>query len=162
MAVETRRGTKNDAAQIAEIIAELLHEPTPITFERAQTPEEVEAWMDRQGEDGAFFVVEERGKLLGFATVDFNSAEPEAATFGAWIRSQNRRQGHGTALAEHCLGFARSRGYKRIKARLPKDNEAALSYLSSIGALVPLFNPGTTFELPIYQSEENDENGGNG
>lgn len=152
--VEIRRGTRADAAQIAEIIAELLHEPEPITFSRAQTTEEVEQWMDRQGDDGAFFVAEERGKLLGFATVDFNSAEPDAATFGAWIRAQNRRQGHGSALAEHCLAFARTRGYRRIKARLPQNNEAALSYLSSIGALVPLFNPGTTFELPIYQGGE--------
>ena len=151
MAVDIRRGTKADAAQIADIIAELLHEPTPITFSRAQTPEEVEQWMERQGDSGAFFVVEERGRLLGFATVDFNSAEPDAATFGSWIRAQHRRQGHGTALAEYCLGFARSKGYKRIKARLPQNNEAALSYLSSIGAMVPLFNPGTSFELPIYQ-----------
>ena len=162
MAVEVRRGTKSDAAQIAEIIAELLHEPTPITFSRAQTTEEVETWMERQGESGAFFVVEDRGKLLGFATVDFNSAEPDAATFGAWIRTQNRRQGHGTALAEHCLSFARSKGYKRIKARLPQNNEAALSYLSAIGAMVPLFNPGTSIELPIYQGGEDDEDGGNG
>lgn len=151
MVVDIRRGTKADATQIAEIIAELLHEPTPITFSRAQTPQEVEQWMERQGDSGAFFVVEERGRLLGFATVDFNSAEPDAATFGSWIRAQHRRQGHGTALAEYCLGFARSKGYRRIKARLPQNNEAALSYLSSIGAMVPLFNPGTSFELPIYQ-----------
>lgn len=158
MAVDIRRGTRADAGQIAQIIAELLHEPAPITFSRAQTTEEVEAWMERQGENGAFFIVEERGRLLGFATVDFNSAEPDAATFGAWIRQQHRRQGHGTALAEHCLAFARAKGYQRIKARLPENNEAALSYLSAIGALVPLFNPGTSFELPIYQhgDEERD------
>ena len=157
MTADIRRGTTADAAQIAEIIAELLHEPTPITFSRAQTTEEVEQWMERQGESGAFFVIEDRGRLLGFATVDFNSAEPDAATFGAWIRAQNRRQGHGTALAEHALAFARSKGYKRIKARLPQNNEPALSYLSSIGAMVPLFNPGTSFELPIYQGGEDED-----
>ena len=113
--------------------------------------------MERQGESGAFFVIEDRGRLLGFATVDFNSAEPDAATFVAWIRAQNRRQGHGTALAEHALAFARSKGYKRIKARLPQNNEPALSYLSSIGAMVPLFNPGTSFELPIYQGGEDED-----
>lgn len=157
MTVEVRRGTRQDAAQIAEIIAELLREPTPITFSRAQSTEEVEQWMDRQGDSGAFFVVEDRGRILGFATVDFNSAEPDAATFGSWIRALHRRQGHGTSLAEHALGFARSKGYKRIKARLPQNNEAALSYLSSIGALVPLFNPGTSFELPIYQGGDDED-----
>ncbi len=153
---DIRRGTPADATQIAEIIAELLHEPTPITFSRAQTTEEVEQWMERQGDSGAFFVIEDRSRLMGFATVDFNSAEPDAATFGAWIRVKHRRQGHGTALAEHALAFARSKGYRRIKARLPQDNEAALSYLSAIGAMVPLFNPGTSFELPIYQDGDQD------
>ena len=70
------------------------------------------------------------------------------------VRARNRRQGHGTALAEEALAFARERDYRRIRARLPEDNEAALSFLSSIGALVPLTNPGTTFELPIYQESE--------
>ena len=156
MSATVRRATKADAAQISEIISELLREPNPVAFGGPRSPEEIEQWMERQGDQGAFFVIEDdRQRVLGFATVDFNSAEPEAATFGAWIRQQNRRQGHGTALAEYALAFARQQGYKRIKARLPRDNEPALSYLSSIGALVPLFNPGTTFELPIYQEGTN-------
>ncbi len=156
MPATVRHATKADAAQVSEIIAELLREPNPVAFAGPRSPQEVEEWMDRQGEQGAFFVVDDgRGRVLGFAAVDFNSAEPDAATFGAWIRQQNRRQGHGTMLAEHALAFARQKGYSRIKARLPRDNEPALSYLSSIGALVPLFNPGTTFELPIYQEGAN-------
>ncbi len=155
-----RRATMADAPQIAEIIDELLREGTPVAFEGTWSTEKVEAWMERQGDQGALFVVDDgRGRVLGFATVDFNSAEPDAATFGAWIRQVNRRQGHGSALAEECMAFARSRGFRRIKARLPRDNEPALSYLSSIGALVPLLNPGATFELPIYQDGE--ANGGN-
>ena len=159
MTATVRRATRGDATQISEIITELLHEPNPVALAGPRTPEEIEEWMERQGDHGAFFVVEDdRGRVLGFATVDFSSAEPDAATFGAWIRQQHRRQGHGTALAEHCLAFARQRGYSRIKGRLPADNQPSLSYLSSIGALVPLFNPGTTFELPIYR--EGERNGG--
>lgn len=158
MAPIIRRATKKDAAQIAGIIRELIQEPNPVAFDREWTVEEVEQWMDRQGEDGAFFVVEDRNKILGFATLDFSSAEPDAASFGAWIRQENRRQGHGSALAEYCLDVARERGYRRIRARLPEHNEPALSFLSSIGALVPLRNPGASFELPIYH--ESDRNGG--
>ena len=44
-------------------------------------------------------------------------------------------------LAEEALAFTRERGYQAIRARLPEDNEPALSYLSSIGALVPLATP---------------------
>ena len=70
----------------------------------------------------------------------------------------HRTADRGTALrSRNTPCFARSKGYKRIKARLPQNNEPALSYLSSIGAMVPLFNPGTSFELPIYQGGEEEE-----
>lgn len=66
------------------------------------------------------------------------------------MRERCRRQGNGTALAQEALGFARQHGYRRIRGRLPEQNEPALSYLSAIGALVPLTNPGAGFELPVY------------
>ncbi|MSQ42531.1 MAG: GNAT family N-acetyltransferase [Dehalococcoidia bacterium] len=151
MPVTIRRATKADAAQIAEIIGEVILEPDPVILTREWSAGEITAWMERQGDSGAFFVVEDRERVLSFATIDFDSAEPDEASFGAWVRRINRRQGHGSALARHCLAFARECGYKRIRARLPERNEAALSYLSSIGALVPLTNPCATFELPIYR-----------
>ena len=61
-----------------------------------------------------------------------------------------RRKRLGTSLAEYALGFARDKGYKRIRGRLPQHNQVALSFLSGIGALVPMYNPETEFELPIY------------
>jgi RimJ/RimL family protein N-acetyltransferase len=149
-----RRAEASDAAQIAEIIGGLIAEPNPVGFDRVWTADEISQWIARQGDQGAFFVIDDGGRVLGFATMDFNTAEPDAASFGAWIRRENRRAGFGTLLAEYCLAFARERRYRRIRARLPEDNEAALSFLSSIGALVPLFNPGTSFELPIYHDGE--------
>ena len=154
MPAEVRRATKDDAAQIAEIIAEISSDPDPVGFDETLSTEQVVAWIDRQGADGAMFVIDDGRQVLGFAALDFDSSQPSECTFGAWLRARNRRQGHGTALAEEALAFARDRGYKRIRARLPEDNEPALSYLSSIGAMVPMRNPGTTFELPIYQERE--------
>ena len=156
MPSEVRRATKDDAAQISEIIGDLIQEPNPVAFNRAWSVEEVEQSMDRQGDEGAMFVVDDGRQVLGFCALDFDSAEPEEASFGTWMRQRNRRQGHGTELAEVALGFAREHGYKRIRARLPEDNEPALSYLSSIGALVPLTNHGTSFELPIYHEQDED------
>ena len=49
------------------------------------------------------------------------------------------------ALLEH----AREHGFKRIVGRLPDNNEPALSFLSSIGGLVPIINPEMRFELPL-------------
>jgi RimJ/RimL family protein N-acetyltransferase len=154
MATEVRRADTEDAAQIAEIIAEVRGDSNPTGFEDAQTPEQVESWITRQGGGGAMLVVDDGRHTLAFAALDFDSSKPDECSFGDWVRVQNRRQGHGTALAEDSLAFAHDRGYKRIRARLPQDNVPALSYLSSIGALVPMTNPGTSFELPIYQENE--------
>jgi L-amino acid N-acyltransferase YncA len=154
MTLTIRRATPADAAQIAEIISEVIAEPNPVAFDRPWSVDQVHRWIERQGEHGAMFVVDDGRHVLGFAAMDYDSARPDECTFGAWVRARNRRQGHGAALAQEALAFARQQGYKRIRARLPEHNEAALSYLSSIGALVPLKSPGTSFELPIYQSED--------
>jgi hypothetical protein len=47
------------------------------------------------------------------------------------------------------VDFARENGYRRIRGRLPEGNEPALSFLSAIGAMVPLRNANMTFELPL-------------
>ena len=152
-----RRATPDDAEQIAKVIQEVVAEPNPVAFDRARTPDEVRAWISRQGEHGAMFVVDDGRHIVAFAAMDFDSSRPDECTFGAWVRLRNRRQGHGSALAEEALAFARHHGYKRIRARLPERNEPALSFLSSIGALVPLMSPGTSFELPIYQNGDDEE-----
>ena len=150
MPAEVRRATTNDADEISAIIGALIATGESVAFPEPLSPDQVKAWMRRQGDDGAMFVVDDGRFILGFAAVDFDSASPNECTFAAWVRPQNRRQGHATALAEEALAFARERGYQRVRGRLPENNEAALSYLSAIGALVPLTNPGMSFELPIY------------
>ena len=154
MTTTVRSATRADADQIAEIIGEIILEDNPVGFDREWSEDKVAAWIDRQGDDGTMLVVDDGRHLLGFAAIDFDSAEPDECSFGSWIRERNRRQGYGTALANEALAFARDRGYKRIRARLPEKNEPALSYLSAIGAMVPLRSPGTRFELPIYQGTE--------
>jgi GNAT superfamily N-acetyltransferase len=76
------------------------------------------------------------------------------AVIGVWLLPEHRRKGLGTALAEYALGFARDKGYKRIRGRLPQNNETALSFLSGIGALVPMYNPEAVFELPIDEGND--------
>ena len=60
-----------------------------------------------------------------------------------------KRLPRATDLAERLIAFARDKGYRRIRGRLPDNNEPALSFLSAIGAMVPLRNPDMTFELPL-------------
>jgi GNAT superfamily N-acetyltransferase len=144
-----RQATINDAEAIADVIADVVQEPNPVAFDHAWTPAEVRTWLSRMGGEGGAFLAIIDGRVVGFAALDYNTFEPETVVLGVWIRREARRKGIGTSLAEYALGFARDKGYKRIVGRLPQNNEVALSFLSSIGALVPIYNPEARFELPL-------------
>jgi GNAT superfamily N-acetyltransferase len=144
-----RQATINDAEAISAVIEVVIKEPNPVAFDGPMSPDQVRTWLSRMGGEGGAFLAIIDGKVVGFAALDYNTFEPETVVLGAWLLPEVRRRGIGTALAEYALGFARDKGYKRIRGRLPQDNEIALSFLSSIGALVPIYNPDARFELPL-------------
>jgi len=144
-----RQAAIQDAEAIAGIIATIVQEPNPVAFEGPMSAEQVRTWLTRLGEQGAVFLCLIDGKVVGFSALDFDTQQPETAILGVWMLPEHRRRGLGTALAQYALDFARERGYRRIRGRLPGQNEVALSFLSSIGALVPLYNPDAVFELPL-------------
>jgi RimJ/RimL family protein N-acetyltransferase len=144
-----RRATADDAEAVASIIETVMEDPQPVGFERAYSADEVRIWLSRLGDAGAVFLCLVEGKVAGFSALDFNTQEPDTATLGVWLLREHRGKGLGTELARLALDFARDRGYRRIRGRLPAGNEVALSFLSSIGALVPIYNPNMRFELPL-------------
>jgi GNAT superfamily N-acetyltransferase len=144
-----RQANTNDAEAISEIISTVVKEPNPVAFDGPMSPQEVRTWLSRLGGEGGVFLALLDGTAVGFAALDYNTIEPDTVVLGVWMLPEVRRRGIGTALAEYALGFARDKGYKRIRGRLPSDNEVALSFLSSIGALVPIYNPEARFELPL-------------
>lgn len=75
MTATVRRATRADADQIAEIIGEIILEDNPVGFDREWSEDEVTAWIDRQGDDGTMLVVDDGRHLLGFAAIDFDSAQ---------------------------------------------------------------------------------------
>ena len=86
---------------------------------------------------------------VAFGALDFSTTEPETGILGVWVSPEHRRRGLATAIANELVDFARENGYRRIRGRLPDGNEPALSFLSAIGAMVPLRNPNMSFELPL-------------
>jgi len=146
-----RQATIHDAEAVAAVINTVVQEPNPVGFEGPTTPEQVRTWLTRQGGEGGIFLCLIDSEVVGFSAIDFDTHEPDTAVLGVWLLPEQRRKGLGTALAEYALGFARDKGYKRIRGRLPRENKTALSFLSSIGALVPMYNPEAVFELPIYE-----------
>lgn len=146
-ATELRRAASSDAECIADIVRALGQEDVglPADF----TAVRVREWLKRLGDDGTVIVALDGSIPVAFGALDFNTTEPETALLGVWVLPDHRRQGLATAVAEQLVEFARERGYRRIRGRLPEGNEPALSFLSGIGAMVPLRNPNMTFELPL-------------
>jgi GNAT superfamily N-acetyltransferase len=148
-----RQATIQDAEAIAEIINRVVQEPDPVGFDGPTTADQVRTWLTRQGGEGGIFLCFVDGNSVGFSALDFDTQAPDTAVLGVWLLPEHRRKGLGTALAGYALGFARDKGFKRIRGRLPERNEPALSFLSGIGALVPMYNPDAIFELPLYEEE---------
>jgi GNAT superfamily N-acetyltransferase len=144
-----RQATVEDADAIAAVINRIVQEPHPVGLEGPTTAEGVRTWLKRQSGQGGIFLCLVEGQVAGFGALDFNTQEPDTGTLGVWVLPEYRRRGLGTAVAEYALGFARDKGYRRLRGRLPEDNEVALRFLSSIGALVPIYNPDMRFELPL-------------
>jgi GNAT superfamily N-acetyltransferase len=149
-----RQATIHDADAIAEIIAAVVQEPNPVGFEGPMSANDVRTWLTRLGGEGGIFLCEIDGQPIGFSALDFDTHQPDTGVLGVWLRPEHRRKGLGTALAEYALGFARDKGYRRIRGRLPQQNEVALSFLSGIGAMVPMYNPEAVFELPVYEEHD--------
>ncbi|GBD23290.1 hypothetical protein HRbin29_00951 [bacterium HR29] len=142
------RATAADAETVAGIVRGLGKDENvglPADFDA----ETARAWLNRLGENGVILLAYEGSIPVAFGAIDYSTVEPNTALLGVWVLPDFRRRGIGTALAEELLDFARERGYKRIRGRLPEGNEPALSFLSSIGAMVPLRNPDMRFELPL-------------
>ena len=151
---EYRQATTDDAEAIASIINTVVEEPNPVGFDGPTTRENVQTWLTRQGDAGCIFLCLLDGEAVGFSALDFDTQQPDTSVLGVWLLPEQRRKGIGTNLAEHALAFAREKGYKRIRGNLPDNNKTALSFLSGIGALVPIYNPDVVFELPIYEEHD--------
>ncbi len=147
-ATEVRMATQEDAEALAHIVRGLGDVQTglPSGFTEAKG---IREWLDRLGSSGAILVAVDGSIPIAFGAIDYSTTEPETALLGVWVLPDHRRRGLATVLAEELIEFARDKGYRRIRGRLPDGNEPALSFLSAIGAMVPLRNPDMTFELPL-------------
>ena len=145
-ATGTRRATKDDASALVAV-ARSLGENTGL--QPGFNLELASDWIRRVGEEGTIIIAFDGSIPIAFGSLDFSTTEPETGLLGVWVSPEHRRRGLATDIAEELLEFARDKNYRRIRGRLPDGNEPALSFLSSIGAMVPLRNPNMSFELPL-------------
>jgi RimJ/RimL family protein N-acetyltransferase len=101
------------------------------------------------GERGAAFVCETDGEVCGFALLQPDPGDPQEAVMGVWLRPEARGKGIGTDLAMMATDHARAEGYKKLRGTIPRGNEPALSFFSSIGTLAQVVGQGMEYELPL-------------
>ena len=144
---ELRVATIADADGVANIVRSLGTEDVGLRgdFDVDRARE----WIKRLGESGTMVLALDGSIPVAFGALDFSTTEPETGILGVWVSPEHRRRGLATAIANELVDFARENGYRRIRGRLPDGNEPALSFLSAIGAMVPLRNPNMSFELPL-------------
>lgn len=146
-ATEIRRATPEDADAVSTILRVIGGQN--VGLEGEWTTERARGWIKRLGQEGCIVVAYDGSIPVAFGALDFDTTVPETGLLGVWVLPDHRRRGLATDLAEALIEFARENGYRRIRGRLPDGNEPALSFLSSIGAMVPLRNPEMSFELPL-------------
>ena len=146
-ATEIRTATEADCDGIAAILRAM--ESENVGLEGPWDAERISAWMKRLGDEGTLIVAADGSIPVAFGALDFDTAAPNAGVLGVGASPNHCRGGLAWDLAGAFFDLARERGYRRIRGRLPEGNEPALSFLSSIGAMVPLRNPNMTFELPL-------------
>ncbi|HJP41819.1 MAG TPA: GNAT family N-acetyltransferase [Dehalococcoidia bacterium] len=148
-ATSSRFALASDSEAIASILRALREEGPDVGLPDNLDAERVREWISRLGDQGCMIVEFDGSILVAFAALDFSTTEPDTGLLGVWVLPQYQRRGIATDLAEQLLDFAREHGYRSIRGRLPDGNKPALSFLSSIGAMVPLRNPNMRFELPL-------------
>ncbi len=143
-----RVATVEDGEAIASIIR-ALDDGTNVGLPEDYDADRAREWIQRLGDQGQILLQFDGSIPVAFGALDYSTTEPEIGLLGVWVIPQYRRRGIATEVADELVEFARDRGYRRIRGRLPEGNEEALSFLSSIGAMVPLRNPSMRFELPL-------------
>ncbi|GAG29219.1 unnamed protein product, partial [marine sediment metagenome] len=161
-----RQATRDDAASIAAVAAEVLAElgeasglppyggparrpPVWASGPGPMTPEGVSERLAGYEDKGAMFVCEGDEGVCGFAALEPEPREDGCAVMGVWLLPSARGKGMGRWLALMAVDFARAAGYAKVRGTLPAGNQAALSFFSEIGALAQVIGEDMEYELPL-------------
>ena len=84
------------------------------------------------GSKDSFFVVEEKGEIVGTAGIKEDSAD-DALLRRLFVDPKHRRIGYGSGLLKIAIEFAKEKGYKRVFFRCTDRMAAAMKLCISKG-----------------------------
>jgi L-amino acid N-acyltransferase YncA len=125
-----------DAAACAAIYAPYVRE-TIVSFElEPPTPEEMAERMAASQARHAWLVLEEDGRVVGYAYANRFSARPAyrwSVEVSIYLERGRRRGGGGRRLYEALLDRLAARGYRRAMAGMSLPNEASVAFHHALG-----------------------------
>lgn len=131
-----RDATPADAGACADIYAPYVRE-TAISFElEPPTPEEMVERIAAAQDRHAWLVLEEDGRVLGYAYANRFSARPAyrwSVEVSIYLQRGLRRSGGGRRLYETLLQRLADHGYRRAMAGMSLPNEASVAFHRALG-----------------------------
>ncbi len=134
--LKARPADARDAAAIAQIYNQGI-EDRIATFEtEPRTPAAVEGLLAARADRYPVVVVEEGGRLLGFAwTSEYRSREAYAgvAEFSVYVARHARGRGVGRLALGELIGEVERRGFWKLVSRIFPENEASRRLCATLG-----------------------------
>lgn len=127
MSIQIVQAQSEDAAVVAELVGELLHEIMAAVNEKAfdfhytETEARAGTWL----RDGLYVVLlaREGDALVGFLALYQSYALYTEGAYGTipelYVRPKYRSRGAGSALLEQARQFGQSRGWRRLEVTTP-------------------------------------------
>jgi GNAT superfamily N-acetyltransferase len=127
MSIQITQAQPDDAAVVATLVGELLHEimaavsEKAFNFHQADTETRARAWL----RDGCYSVLLARdgGAPIGFLALYQSFALYTEGAYGTipefYVRSAHRSKGVGAALLEQARLLGQSRGWRRLEVTTP-------------------------------------------
>jgi ribosomal protein S18 acetylase RimI-like enzyme len=128
--IQVRRLRKEDAEEISRIYAAITRKPVSLDFKQV-----VEDLAGRN--DGACFVAEESGRIVGFM-ISYILTAGFGVPKSAWIATLgvspgNMGQGIGAALAREIFSLYREQGIESVYTTVRWDSTDLLSFFKTLG-----------------------------
>ena len=131
-----RNAAPEDAAACAEIYAPYVRETT-VSFElEPPAPEEMAERMAAAQARHAWLVLEEDGRVVGYAYANRFSARPAyrwSVEVSIYLERGRQRSGGGRLLYQALLDRLAERGYRRAMAGMSMPNEASVAFHRALG-----------------------------
>jgi len=127
--VKIRKATTGDIERITEIYNEAIIE-TVATFDtKKKTINEQETWFKNHGKKNPILVAEEKGIVIGFASLSKYStrcAYSDTAELSLYIKKEHQDKGHGKKLMGSIITEGKKACIHTIISRITQGNEKSV------------------------------------